>query len=206
MARIDVPLLRDVSIIFFNQLVFDVVQVPKFLHRIDGFAVLDSANVILRAEFISVTLFTQSQTVGTTRFKLEVSCTKLDWQLSSLSQVCASTLSTLSNLDHLTISEGRYPKPDWQDDIENIQWLELLQPFSTVKSLYLSDKVAPHVAPALQELARERVAELLPALQVLFLDELESSRPVQDALREFAAARQHAGYPVAIRRWEGGRE
>jgi hypothetical protein len=54
-ARIDVPLLRDVSITFFNQLVFDIVQLPKFLHRIDGFAVLDSANVVLRADSISVT-------------------------------------------------------------------------------------------------------------------------------------------------------
>jgi hypothetical protein len=101
-------------------------------------------------------------------------------------------------LEHLDISEHHYSKPEWQDDIENIQWLELLHSFSTVKNLYLSKQVVARVAPALQQLARERVIEVFPTLQVLILDEPELSVPVQEALQEFIAARQHSGYPVAI--------
>jgi hypothetical protein len=197
-ARINAPLLRTVLITFLNQLVFDIVQLPKFLNRIDGFAMVDSADVVLRADAIRISLSTQSLTVGTTSFELGVSCRKLDWQLSSLSQLCASTLSTLSELEHLDISEHRYSKPEWQDDIENIQWLELLHSFSTVKNLSLSQQVVPRVAPALQQLARERITEVLPTLQVLILDEFGLSVPAQEALREFIAAREHSGYPVGI--------
>jgi hypothetical protein len=180
-ARIDVPLLREASIRFFNQLVFDIVQLPRFLDRIDGFAVLDSANVVLYANVISVTLSAQSRTAGVTPFGLWVSCSKLDWQLSSLSRLSASTLSTLFHLEHLDISESQYIPPQyWQDDIENIQWLELLHPFCTVKNLYLSKQVVARIAPALQELARERVIDVLPMLQVLSLDEPEPSGPVHE--------------------------
>jgi hypothetical protein len=199
-ARIDTPLLRDVKITFFNQLVFDIVQLPKFLRRIDRFTLLDSAIVNLWPDSIYITLSTQSQTVGTTRIEFWVSCTKMDWELSSLSQVCASTLSALSNLEHLNINEDY--ELEWQDDVENIQWLELLHPFFSVKNLYVSEQVVTCVAPALQELARERVTEVLPTLQVLLLDEPEPSGQVQEALREFVAARQHSGCPVAIRRGE----
>jgi hypothetical protein len=198
-ARIDTPLLRNFSITFFNQLMFGVVQLPMFLDRIDGFAVLDSAKVTLNPYDIELELSTRSQTVGTTWIHLSVSCSKLDRQLSSLSQVCASTLPTLPNLENLHISE--HYTQYLQDDIENIQWLELLRPFSTVKNVYLSKQVVTRVAPALQELAGERVTEVLPALQVLSL-ELKPSGQVQEALREFVAARQHSGCPVVIRHGE----
>jgi hypothetical protein len=107
-------------------------------------------------------------------------------------------MSTLSNLEHLDISEGQYPPSHWQDDIENIQWLELLQPFSTVKNLYLPDKIAPHVAPALQELTGERVMEVLPALEVLMLHGPRPSSPVQEAIEQFVAAREASGHDVAV--------
>jgi hypothetical protein len=50
----------------------------------------------------------------------------------------------------------------------HIQWLnlKLLRPFATLRGLYIS-----HVAPAMQEPARGRVTEVLPALQSLFSKE-----------------------------------
>jgi hypothetical protein len=41
----------------------------------------------------------------------------------------------------------------WGDGIENIEWLELLLPFTAVKNLYLSKRIAPRVqvVAALQE-------------------------------------------------------
>jgi hypothetical protein len=186
-ACIDAPLLQAVEITFFNQLVFDIVQLPKFLDRIDRVAVLDSATVNLCADSISITFSAQSQTVDTTWFELVVSCSKLDWQLSSLSQLCASTLSTFSNLEHLNIRECN-SYLHCQDDIENIQWLELLHPFSTVKRLSLPDEVSPHVAPALQELPGERVTEVLPALEVLILNMPELSDEM--VFEQFVATRE----------------
>ena len=107
------------------------------------------------------------------------------------------TLSTLSNVDRLDIREDHYEPPDWQDDIENTQWIELLQPFTTVKDLHISKQVTSRVAPALQELSGELVVDLLPGLQNLFVVGLEPSGPVQ-AIEQFIAARTVSGRPVAL--------
>jgi hypothetical protein len=196
-AQIDVPLLAYTHITFFNQIVFDISHFPKFLCRAEQYAVLDQADIVLYANSISVTLSSKSRTVHPTTLSLNISCSKLDWQLSALAQVCHLTLSTLSNWDRLDIREYKYPPPDWQDDIENIQWLELFQPFTTVKDLHLSEEVASRVAPALQELAEERVADVLPGLQNLFVVGLQPSEPMQ-AIGQFIAARELSGYPVAL--------
>jgi hypothetical protein len=196
-AQIDVPLLADTDITFFNQLVFDISHFPKFLCRAEQYAVLDQADIVLRDDNISVTLSSKSGTVDPTTLKLKIFFSKFNWQLSCLSQVCGLTLSTLSNLDRLDICESPYLPPDWQDDIESTQWLELFQPFTKVKDLHISKQVASCVAPALQELAGERVAYVLPSLQNLFVVGLQPSGPIQ-AIGRFIAARKVSGYPVAL--------
>ena len=56
------------------------------------------------------------------------------------------------------------------------------------------------VTPALQELARERPTELLPALQTLFLPTYgsKSSGPLKNAIEQFIATRQLYGHPVTV--------
>ena len=105
-------------------------------------------------------------------------------------------------MEYLVIVEDRSWRPRWQDDIESSQWLELLHPFTSVKALYLSWEFVPRIAPTLQELVGERVVEVLPALQGLFIEELLPPGPVQEAIGKFVAARQLAGHPIAISRWE----
>jgi len=58
---------------------------------------------------------------------------------------------------------------EWQDD--DIEWLELLLPFTAVKDLFLSKEFAPRIAPFLQELVGGRTTEVLPALERLSLEE-----------------------------------
>jgi hypothetical protein len=198
-TQIDTPLLRDISITFFNQLIFHILQLPKFLCRTDTFTVLDHATVSFDERFVHVELSPQTG-ANSARLKLSISCRKLDWQLSSLEQVCSAfpTLSTLERLGlHAYQYDGRALVPG-QDDIENTQWLDLLRPFVNVKDLQLSETVAPCVAPALQEITGERVTEVLPALQNISLHDFKASRPVEEAIRQFVAARQFSGHPVAI--------
>jgi len=198
-TQLDTPLLKDITIRFFNQLIFNISQLPKFLCRTETFTVLDQASVSFYEEFISVELFHQTG-ANSTRLELSISCRKLDWQLSSLVQVCNSALSTLSTLERLSLGPTLCA-PDLlsgKDDIEDTQWLDLLSPFINVKDLQLSEKVAPCVAPALQELTGERVTEVLPALQNLFLHDFKASRPVEEGIGQFVAARQFSGHPVAI--------
>jgi hypothetical protein len=109
-------------------------------------------------------------------------------------------------VEHLYIYDTVDPHPDWEDDIENDQWLEVLRPFTAVKDLYLSREFVPRIAPTLQELAGENVKEVLPALQNLFLEELHLSGTGQEAIEEFVAARQLANQPMAISHWDRKRE
>ena len=97
----------------------------------------------------------------------------------------------------------RSPQSRWQDDIEYDQWLELFNPFATVKNLYLHRNFLPRIVPTLQELVGERVTEVLPNLQSIFLDCLQEPESVPEAMQQFIAARQLSDRPIAISYWNG---
>ncbi len=136
---------------------------------------------------------------------MEIYCNQSDWLLSMLAQVCSSSLPLISSLEHLYIHkyEVGLSQSCWEDDIENVQWLELLHPFTTVKALYLSRDITRQIVPALQELDRERVPDVLPALQNIFLEELHPSGPVQKAIDKFLAMRQLSNRPIVVSHWDG---
>jgi hypothetical protein len=131
-----------------------------------------------------------------------------DWQLLSLAQVCR--LSVPQDLIHaveiLYILEHDYEDlPRWQADVQSIRWLQLLHPFTAVKDLYVSKEFVLYIALAFQELVGVTVTGLLPALETLFLEEPPPwvpSGPIKEAIEQFVSARQLAGHPIAVSRWE----
>jgi hypothetical protein len=92
--------------------------------------------------------------------------------------------------------------------MEDIQWRELLRPFTAVEDLFVSEELALRVAPALEEVAKaERrlgVRGVLPALQKLFFEGLQpsDSGPFQEAIRQFVAVRRRTSHPVDVLRWK----
>ena len=221
-AQIDTPLLRRLGITFFHQLVFDTPQLLQFVRRPNKLKEPVEAQVVFLGDAVGVSLYSRRQSVQHEMLGLVILCRESDWQLSSLAQICSSVLSPLRTLECLNIGEDHYP-PRWYDDMENIQWLELLQPFTLVKDLYLSKTLGPRVLHALDELTREGVTEVLPALQNIFVDGLDPSGTimtlptVQDDFTErprypagvvktvdgkFVAPRlgQLSGHPVAVHR------
>lgn len=203
-SRIDAPLLHTVEIKFFHQLIFVISQLPQFISRIEKFKALSQAHIIVSTYSVDVKLTPQTGTFDRTTLMLGISCGETDWQLSSMAQLCSSSLHPLTMLEHLNISTDQYLRPQWQEDIDNTQWLEVLHPFPAVKNLYLSEDLALRVAPTLKELAEEAAADVLPTLQSLFLEGLQSSGPVQEAIGHFVTARQLSDHPVTVDRWERG--
>ena len=201
-ARTDAPLLKNLWITFFHQLIFDTPQLTQFIRRTPKLAgkTHDEARVFFSKSNASVVLSPQTLRGA---LELEISCKDSDWQLSSLAQVCNSCLAVIPAVERLYI-QGEYSPPIWQRDVENSQWLELLQSFTAVKGLYISWEFAPRIAPAMQELAGERVMEVLPALQTLFFEEPIPSESglVRESIGQFVAARQLASQPIAVFRWE----
>jgi len=179
-ARIDSPLLDSLQIKFFHQLIFDTPQLTRFISRTPGLKTRNEARMVISYSGVSVLV---PGVVGR-GLRLEISCGPSDWQLSSLAQVCGSSFpqTLITSLEHLHICHDEYSRLLWQDDIENSQWLELLQPFTALTNLHLSREFTPHIVPALQELVKEKVTEVLPSLQCLYLEEDPPSGPIREAV------------------------
>jgi hypothetical protein len=193
-ARIDAPLLNHLHIKFFHQLIFDTPQLAQFIGRTPNFEAPDEARVIFSDSHVAVLL---------PWFDSSISCRQSDWQLSSLVQVCTSAFprALISTVEHLYILEDRWSRPRWQADVENSQWLEFMHLLTAVKHLYLSRNFVSRIAPTLQELVGQRVSEVLPALQSIFLEDLQQSGPVPEAIGQFVAARQLSSRPIAVSNW-----
>jgi hypothetical protein len=157
MALIDAPILDCLHITFFHQLIFDTPQLTQFISRTLHFRSQDEeARVTF---FNSAVVFTLREIFGR-KLELGISCRQSDRQLSSLAESCQSgclqeipnsNLSfpwgLMSSLERLYACEGQHSQLRWQGDVENSQWLELLQPFTAVKKLYLSRGLAPLLRP-----------------------------------------------------------
>lgn len=101
-------------------------------------------------------------------------------------QICG----ILSNVDRLFIGSGDTECNELGDEI---LWLQLLRPFTAVKVLSVQNSLSHHVAFTLQHVTGERAAEVLPALELLCLQ----NRPMAH-VEKFIAARQNVGRPVAF--------
>lgn len=199
-ARIDTPRLSYTFIKFFNQLIFDVSHLPKFVVRTEKLRSLNRAEVFFDRQGVGIGFYLP-ETTGPRNLTLRILCSQSDWQLSSLTQLCNQSWPLLSRVERLDIREcpSSPREPQWQD---KMQWVDLFHPFTALKALHIPRELGPRIAPVLQELTEARAAEVLPALDSLVVEDLESSEVLQGAVQRFIAARGFAGRPVDVRRWD----
>ncbi|KAI9512929.1 hypothetical protein F5148DRAFT_1365145 [Russula earlei] len=199
LAHIEAPLLNILDVTFFMDIDFVIPQLHRLINQAESSKTCDRATVYTSDRAIRITIL--GITNRLLKLSVEISCRELDWQLASLAQVCSSSFPLLSTLVQLDITD-RVPQSHWKDDMEATQWLELLDPFAAVRDLHLSDQVAPHVCQALEELADERVTEVLPALQNILLSGIQPLGSVPKCIEAFVAARNLSGHPVAVHCWK----
>jgi hypothetical protein len=203
-ARIDTPSLDSTSITFFHQLIFDVPQLARFMRRATRFQALNEAHVDFYCGLdcdryaVQVGPLPQTRTFDD-KSKLVIFYEELDGLLSSLVQVCTSFFPSIYTVESLYICGLPW---EWHNDADVMQWLEIFHPFTAVKSLYLSEVFAQFIAFVLQGLVGERMTDVLPALEGLFVEDLQPSGPIQEAIVQFVAARQLLGHPVAVSCWD----
>ena len=180
--------------IFFNDIVFDTLQFIQFISRTPKLKTLERATVIFAANAVQLNL--SSRTTGKGLPNVRISCKRFDWQISSLEQICTPSCPPISTLEDLNIHKLSFPPLDWQVDVEDAVWLDLLHPFIAVKNLFLSERISRCIVPSLHELIGGRTAEVLPSLQNIFLEGLQPSEPVQEGIKQFVATRQSTGYSI----------
>jgi hypothetical protein len=203
-AMIDAPLLDTICITFSNESTINIPEFARFMRRTPRFQVLNEAHV----EFGYYDSIVKSLplTQNFNRFDeiensgLIITCREINWSLLGLARVFTSLFPSIYIVEHLYVYRcGLSLSPD----IEDMQWLEIFRPLTAVKKLYICEKIAQCIAPALQQLVGESATDVLPVLENLFLEGLQPSDPAQEAIGEFVAARQLLGHTVAVSHWDG---
>ena len=199
---IDAPRLEQLLTTFFNDIYFDTPELSQFISRTPRFRSYDEAHLVFHGRKAQVRLKVKPRPSDLRMVEVNILCQMSDWQLSSLVQICTLSLRLLLTMENLYIYESQSTPPDWKNDIENTEWMDLLLPFTAVKNLYVSKLFAPRIAPALQELSGRRATEVLPALQNVLLEGFHPSKPAQEGITQFISARGLSNHPVAISVWD----
>ena len=202
MACIDAPHLNYLFITFFNDIEFDTPELVHFIGRTPIFKAPDKARLVFLDTAVRIEFPLQPSGYG--ELNVGISCKELDWQLSSLVEVCSLLFPPLSTSKHLYIYERRPSLPNLQDDFENTQWLDILRPFIAVKNLYVSEQFAPRIALVLRKLVGGgNETEVLPGNYRIFSwEELRPSGPVHECIGQFVDARQLSGHTITVFHWE----
>lgn len=193
-ARIDAPILRTLSIIFFD-VVFRIPQLYRFLSCVEKFQ--PPNGVVVEFETWKIDFkFIPSDNVS-----LTIGCDDLVEQVSSVAAICRDLSPLLSRVERLDLLGKHLPLfPFLQGDPvpTSLDWLELFYPFIAVKSLYVSKKLGPIVAPALEELTKEGATAVLPKLRTLLMEELQPTGSVRESIEAFLATRRLSDHPVTF--------
>jgi hypothetical protein len=205
MARIDAPLLcsLDIRIYFDIFAVRDIVldtmtpQLFRFISRLPKLQPPVEAQIGIGTGPYIIFFFP-----GPFHYlQLEFHCGDPGRQFTCLAQFCRSAPFPIHPLKSLGIYGGQFPPlPRYYEYYH--RWLEILGQFPGAKNLYLSKEFAPYIARALQALVGERVMEVLPILESISIEEFQPSGPVHKVIEEFVAARQLAGHPITISRFD----
>jgi hypothetical protein len=197
-ARIDAPCLGDIGVTFFYQPTVDASQIGRFIERIEMQLSLCRADVQTSAQAISIS-FTDTNT--STRLRIQISCKQLDWQLSSMAQVCDQFSPFLPRIKELDISTTE--SSTGRDYSDGEQWLELVHSFNGVTTFRVAGEVTTDILCVLGRAGAEGQhttdTTVLPALRNICL---QKPLPIEggfwDASPSFITSRELSGRPVQL--------
>ncbi len=204
-SQIDLPSLCEITIKLFNQIDFQMPHFCQFIRRLNALRSPDWVYVNHSAESVDFTLV-QDHKPSSAVCCLEMSCQRLDWQLSFVTQL-AEQLSPLilSGVQLLDIKKiPRSVMPTGVEDVDSGQWLELFQQFSHVTRVNVSGKqLILDIVRALVTVEGEPgenldVEGILPDLNFLYLSGCGDSPTVVKDAKQFVSARRLAGRMIRL--------
>jgi hypothetical protein len=191
-ARIDAPHLDDIDITFFHQPTMDAAQLGQFIERIEMRTSLGQADLLTSANAVSISF---SEPGARLRLALQISCAQVNWQLSSMIQICNHLSHFLPRVNDLGISSTQLP--GGTDDMDREKWVEIIRAFDGARVFRAA---GTHAAAILCTLSLDAGdPNMLPALRTLRIPELESEHVAfNDAAESFVTSRRHSGRPVNL--------
>ncbi|KAH9160765.1 hypothetical protein EDB89DRAFT_2235528 [Lactarius sanguifluus] len=180
-AQIDTPQLDCLRMECWEDYNFHIPQLCKLIDRSEKLKLSWFGHMDLHIQpyLIIIEIFHGGQS----SFKLSV-------RNIGISQVLGKISHMLSNVDRLFVSMGF---PGYGAPSNDIRWLELFHPFTAVTVLCIHDVLSDHFILALKNLTGERAAEVLPALELIYSENV----PVA-SVEDFLATRRNVGRPVTF--------
>jgi hypothetical protein len=193
LCRITTPRLEKLQILLFKQLTFSVPRLPQFLNTTEILR-FDNARIVFKDKAVDVLMFFREANMSA--FRVWVDCWHLDWQVSSVAQICNALSQVFSVVEHLTLEhEVHGQSSEEHNHVDRIEWRKLLRSFSNVKTFRVEDGLVEQLSRCLRLEDGELPLELLPELQELVYF---GSRDTGDAFTSCLDARQNAGRPVTL--------
>ena len=195
-AQIDCPELNHIHVYITNPVVdFQVAQLAKFLNRSVGpeMSPYSPTEVDLDDDRVMIKVFCDPNLrydVWKPQRRRATIIIYYQWtnrQVSLIAEVVNRFSAILSTVVYLSLMWPEYHQ------IDDIDWLHLLHPFSAVQTLHVSSRLARHLAPVLEDIPAERVTEVLPSLWLAYLEGHPGS-----FLKKFVAARELSDRLVAV--------
>jgi len=207
-ARIDAPLLLRLYISFLHNDIFDVPQLRRFISHAQKFSKIAQARLYYYQDEPLLDLRSLSWTVDDPKLVFYVSGRMKFapyFPLSSLARICESSFPLISTVGGLFISgvSHYYHDPDDRRNQRN-DWAELLDLFTSLTTLFLkvgNGGMATPIMDVLLKFDEESERALLPALQDLYIEDLQSYR-FHDLVTPFVTTRQLSDRHVAVYGWE----
>ena len=189
-ARIDTPKLVILRIQLFMDLMFNILQLHKFIVRSERIRSLNSAEIVFYP-WASMILFVPAIT-------LWIICREPDWQASAMAQLCSQLSPLISHMEQLAIREDTPGQAQQGNGLDSMLFLDLFDPFPALQHLHIYGELRPLVTRALQELTGESATEVLPSLRRLVFKGPPPSGSIQKDIQGFITARQNSNHPVDV--------
>ena len=200
LSRITASGLENFRICYLNQLTFSVPELLQFIGRIEDLQ-FDRAEFHFSSERVYVNINPPEADMPVAAFSINVDCSHLDWQVSSMTQIfnAFSQRLLLSGVEHLTLSDSyevHSRLSEEHHEVDRTEWCKLLRSFSNVKTLRVHRGLVGELSRCLRLDDGEHPLELLPEVQELTYP--GGSSNADGAFTPFIDARQSVGRPVTL--------
>ena len=130
------------------------------------------------------------------RLALQISSAQVDWQLSSMTQICNHFSPFLSRVTDLGISSTQ--QPIGTDDIDREQWAEIICAFNNAGVFRAAGTLAADILGTLSLTVRD--PNVPPVLHTLHISKLgpEHRVALRKAAESFVTSRRLSGHPVQV--------
>ena len=195
-ARVDAPSLQNLSVTFFDQPVFEIPQLSRFIGRTERLTSPRKASIQFSVKDVAITEQFQESPCPP-EIRLQLSCRDLGRRIASISHMCRQLSPLLLTVERLDIKAFLlFSTRRQQDQIDPTHWLDLFRSFQGVKTLEVTDTLARNIALALEHATEGITQDVFLALCDLRLN--RSRESLSASIVKFTAARQLSGRPISV--------